>query len=197
MFYIHTFRRLSPFSTAVHPSSFSSQLTRSVAIITMSIFSKIKGANKAAKEHKKKTAEPAEEVKNVPVPYRHIPTHAAIDALSGAPSSWREEDRSAIKAQHKRRSMLPRNDSSISATLSRNSSYGYNNSFRATEFGMTPARLEARKSYVGNSAYQPSPLNSHGMFVYQKFINSVASDIYRRSFPCRFRCKLNIIFIFS
>lgn len=162
----------------------------------MSIFSKIKGANKAAKDHKKKAQEPAQEAKDVPVPYKHIPTHAAIDALSGAPSSWREEDRSAIRAQHKRRSMLPRNDSNMSATLSRNSSYGYNHGFRGSEFGMTPARLESRKSYVGNSAYQPSPLNSHGTFSHRRLIDWLVSDSYCRSFPCRFRFKFDVIFIF-
>ena len=129
----------------------------------MSIFSKIKGANKAAKEHKKKVQEPAE-AKDVPVPYKHIPTHAAIDALSGAPSSWREEDRTAIKAQHKRRSMMTRNDSSLAPSMIRNSSYGYNNGFHGSEFGMAPARLDTRKSFIGNSSYQPSPLNSNGMF---------------------------------
>lgn len=135
----------------------------------MSIFSKIKGASKAAKEHKKaKAKEPAGHGKDAPIPYRHIPTHAAIDALSGTPSSWREEDRTAIKAQHKRRSMMSRNDSGISSTMHRNSSYGfhggaYNYSHHGSEYGMMmPARLDARKSYLANNTYQPSPLNSHG-----------------------------------
>ncbi|MCJ1465521.1 hypothetical protein MMC07_004139 [Pseudocyphellaria aurata] len=123
----------------------------------MSIFSKIKGAKKAANEHK---ASIAKQSADAPAPYRHIPTHAAIDALSGAPSSWREEDRSAIKAQHKRRSMMTRNDSGLS-NLRRNSSYNnstYSNStYHGSDLGPIPP-MPMRRSYVGASPLQPSPL---------------------------------------
>ncbi|KAL8920017.1 MAG: hypothetical protein Q9172_004688 [Xanthocarpia lactea] len=82
----------------------------------MSIFSKIKGAKKAADKHKQaKSTEIPVEIKDTPVPYRHVPTHAAVDALTGAPASWREEDRAAIKHQHKRRTT----PGPISATMAR------------------------------------------------------------------------------
>ncbi|KAL8692812.1 MAG: hypothetical protein Q9218_002227 [Villophora microphyllina] len=135
----------------------------------MSIFSKIKGAKKAADKHKaaRATEVPAE-VKDVPVPYRHVPTHAAVDALTGAPSSWREEDRAAIKYQHKRRSMITRNSSAMSGTLYPSSSYTGSD---LSSYGMQPApsavrpsptRLDTRRSYRGSKQYQPSPLNSSG-----------------------------------
>ncbi|MCJ1353771.1 MAG: hypothetical protein MMC33_003758 [Icmadophila ericetorum] len=99
----------------------------------MSIFSKLRGAKKAADAHKGAAAE--KETKPV-VPYKHIPTHAAIDALNGAPSSWREDDRALIAAQNKRRSQMIRSQSDISmatastmnTTLNRPSSYTSNNS---------------------------------------------------------------------
>ncbi|KAL9042490.1 MAG: hypothetical protein Q9214_003766 [Letrouitia sp. 1 TL-2023] len=98
----------------------------------MSIFSKIKGAKKAADKHKQ---EQASAEKRAQVPYRHIPTHAAVDALIGAPSSWREEDRAAIKHQHKRRSMMSRNSSALS-TLHPSSSYAGS---EFSNYGMMPA----------------------------------------------------------
>ncbi|KAL8639846.1 MAG: hypothetical protein Q9228_003166 [Teloschistes exilis] len=134
----------------------------------MSIFSKIKGAKKAADKHKQaKSTEIPVEQKDIPVPYRHIPTHAAIDALTGAPASWREEDRAAIKYQHKRRSMITRNNSGMSSggTLYHSGSY-VGSDF--SSYGMTAApstrpssaKLDTRRSYQGPGHYQPSPLGS-------------------------------------
>ncbi|ESZ90200.1 hypothetical protein SBOR_9409 [Sclerotinia borealis F-4128] len=93
----------------------------------MSIFSKIKSSQKAAQKHKEKaTAEEyqqkqAEEAATK-VPYKHIPTHAAIDALSGAPSSWKRDDRTKILEHHKRRSQMTisRTHSTLSTVSSMN-----------------------------------------------------------------------------
>ncbi|KAL8716440.1 MAG: hypothetical protein Q9220_000347 [cf. Caloplaca sp. 1 TL-2023] len=133
----------------------------------MSIFSKIKTAKKAADKHKQaKATEIPVEKKDIPVPYRHIPTHAAVDALTGAPSSWREEDRAAIKYQHKRRSMITRNSSTLSATLYPSSSYtgsdfsSYGMMPAASSSRPTPTRVDIRRSYQGPGQYQPSPLHS-------------------------------------
>ena len=137
----------------------------------MSIFSKIKGAKKAADKHKQaKSTEIPVEIKDTPVPYRHIPTHAAVDALTGAPASWREEDRAAIKHQHKRRSMMTRNSSTLSGTLHPSSSYtgsDFSNygKIPGTAMGSSrpsPTRLDTRRSYHGTGHYQPSPLASNG-----------------------------------
>ncbi|KAI4286483.1 MAG: hypothetical protein L6R35_004264 [Caloplaca aegaea] len=135
----------------------------------MSIFSKIKGAKKAAEKHKQaKASEIPVEKKDAPVPYRHIPTHAAADALTGTPSSWREEDRAAIQHHHKRRSMMTRNSSMISGTLHPSSSYTgseFSNGVgpAASSSRPSPTRLETRKSYQGTGHYQPSPLGSNGV----------------------------------
>lgn len=82
----------------------------------MSILGKIKGAKKAADQHKAQVASTVEETPK-PAPYVHTPTHAAIDALTGAPSTWKAEDREQIKMQNKAR--LSRTGSSYSATGSR------------------------------------------------------------------------------
>ena len=92
----------------------------------MSIFSKLRRAKQAAESQKEKN-NAAAETKPKPAPYRHIPTHAASDALLGAPAGRREEDRKAIQAQHQRRSQynLSRNPSSLSnvTTLNRDQSF--------------------------------------------------------------------------
>ncbi|KAL8936240.1 MAG: hypothetical protein Q9216_005039 [Gyalolechia sp. 2 TL-2023] len=136
----------------------------------MSIFAKIKGAKKAANQHKQaKASEVPVEKKDVPVPYRHVPTHAAVDALTGAPSSWREEDRVAIKHQHKRRSIMTRNSSALSGTLYPSSSYtgsdfsSYGMMPAASSSRPSPARLDTRRSYQGPSHYHRSPLASNGV----------------------------------
>lgn len=133
----------------------------------MSIFSKIKGASKAAKEHKKaQTPDPGLQ-KSTQARSRHVPTHAAIDAMLGAPSSWKEVDRSAIRAQHKRRSMMPKNDSGSSTPLRRNHSSGFYDTSNTTtnygsDYGIALSRLEPRRSHTSYSPYQPSRLASHG-----------------------------------
>ncbi|KAJ8058620.1 hypothetical protein OCU04_012797 [Sclerotinia nivalis] len=93
----------------------------------MSIFSKIKGSKKAAQQHKEKAvAEENQQKKSeeevTKVPYKHIPTHAAVDALSGAPSSWKNEDRTKIREHHKRRGQMTisRTHSTLSTISSMN-----------------------------------------------------------------------------
>ena len=111
----------------------------------MSVFSKIKRSKRAAKQHKEKEKE--KEAEPVKVAYKHIPTHAAFDALSGAPSSWKHEDRPKIRAQHQRRSQMAisRTESSLStATMA------YHNSARPNP--MTP-HLPRNSSY---SNYNPT-----------------------------------------
>ncbi|KAI8276375.1 hypothetical protein K4K56_001111 [Colletotrichum sp. SAR 10_98] len=70
----------------------------------MSVFSLIKRSRQQAKEHSQKQADKAKEPPKQP--YRHVPTHAAVDALSGAPSSWKAEDRPRIAEQNRRRSAM-------------------------------------------------------------------------------------------
>lgn len=74
----------------------------------MSVFSRIKRGRQAAKEHNAKQAE-LQKKEEEKTPYRHIPSHAAIDALSGGPATWRETDRPKILEQNRRRSAMTAN----------------------------------------------------------------------------------------
>ncbi|RDW77672.1 hypothetical protein BP6252_05725 [Coleophoma cylindrospora] len=112
----------------------------------MSVFSKIRDSRKAAKEHKDK--EKSKEVaEQTTLPYKHTPTHAAVDALSGAPSTWKIEDRPKIKEQHQRRSQL---------RMSRTASYVSNVS-HSTQYG---AGAYTISSDAGTSQAPAFPRNS-------------------------------------
>ncbi|KAI1828687.1 hypothetical protein F4861DRAFT_14419 [Xylaria intraflava] len=71
----------------------------------MSVFSIIKRGRAQAKEHNAKQAD-KEKAEAAKIPYKHIPTHAATDALATAPSSWKQDDRSKIREQNRRRSAM-------------------------------------------------------------------------------------------
>ncbi len=82
---------------------------------SMSIFSRLKRSKKAAKMHKKIASEQIS-AENVPKPpYKHIPTHAYLDALSGCPSSWMHEDRIKIMEQRAERRSMKSTDPSLSS----------------------------------------------------------------------------------
>ncbi|KAI0191830.1 hypothetical protein EV127DRAFT_62370 [Xylaria flabelliformis] len=74
----------------------------------MSVFSIIRRGRAQAKEHNAKQADKDKE-EAVKLPYKHIPTHAAADAIATAPSSWRQDDRSKIREQNRRRSAMAAN----------------------------------------------------------------------------------------
>ncbi|KAF7856289.1 hypothetical protein EAF04_009817 [Stromatinia cepivora] len=134
----------------------------------MSIFSKIKGSKKAAQQHKEKAiAEGNQQKKSeeevTKVPYKHIPTHAAVDALSGAPSSWKNEDRTKIREHHKRRGQMT--ISRTHSTLSTISSM--NNTTESTSVIPSLPRTTTHDSYnptwnnrVGDISYLTEKLQS-------------------------------------
>ncbi|KAI0894905.1 hypothetical protein F4806DRAFT_101451 [Annulohypoxylon nitens] len=78
----------------------------------MSVFSLIKRGRAQAKEHNAKQAERAKE-ETVKLPYRHVVTHAASDALSGAPSSWKHVDKPRIMEQNKRRTAMANDHNTV------------------------------------------------------------------------------------
>ncbi|KAI1408819.1 hypothetical protein F5Y13DRAFT_98382 [Hypoxylon sp. FL1857] len=71
----------------------------------MSVFSMIKRGRQQAREHNAKRAEKEKE-EAVKLPYKHVVTHAASDALSGVPSSWKHDDKHRIMEQNKRRTAI-------------------------------------------------------------------------------------------
>jgi len=116
-------------------------------------------------------------------PYKHVPTHAAVDALSGAPSTWKVDDRSKIREHHKRRSqmVISRTGSSLSNVsymnaaagpssmppLPRNSSYSsYNPTWFDRGGDVYYANEQKRQRPSRNHSYHdsgigPSPLASN------------------------------------
>lgn len=120
----------------------------------MSIFSKVKNAKKAAEKHKRASSQTQAEIKP-PTRYKHIPTHAAQDALSCAPTSWTvEESRAKISAAHRRKSDLSRTSSFVQASSEpAMASRGY---IHRTESGMSIDSVitkQRHSSYQSPSAY--------------------------------------------
>ncbi|KAM7206887.1 hypothetical protein V8F20_002593 [Naviculisporaceae sp. PSN 640] len=82
----------------------------------MSVLSFMKKSRQAAKEHAAKQAEKAK-AEQTKTPYKHIPSHAAIDALSGGPATWRDADRPKILEQNRRRSAMTASGLGMSGTM--------------------------------------------------------------------------------
>ncbi|KAJ8108361.1 hypothetical protein OPT61_g8226 [Boeremia exigua] len=81
----------------------------------MAFFSKLKKAKEAAHEHKKEAAAQVEEKPKVP--YKHVPVHAARDALSATPSTiGSHELREKIAAARRSRSISNASASSRSGS---------------------------------------------------------------------------------
>ena len=68
----------------------------------MSIFSQMK----RARQHKEQSPKPSERNDEKPIPYKHIPTHAASDAITGSPASWDAKERSKIREENRKRSAM-------------------------------------------------------------------------------------------
>lgn len=71
----------------------------------MAVFGALRRGRQAAKEHSAKQAEKQKQEQERP-PYKHVPTHAAVDAMMGAPAGWRGDDRTRIIEAHRRRSTM-------------------------------------------------------------------------------------------
>ena len=75
----------------------------------MAILGKLRHMKRAAKEPSRADSLPKS------TPYKHVPTHAAIDFLACAPSGWRcMEDKRAVPAQYNRQSQKSRSASALS-----------------------------------------------------------------------------------
>lgn len=93
----------------------------------MSIITKLKGAKKAADDHKAKTEH--EPKPTTTVQYKHVPTHAATDAMTSSPGGWKAEE---IAYQNKARlsrigsDYSTRPSTSYTSTSRSNSRPGFN-----------------------------------------------------------------------
>ncbi|KAL6893274.1 hypothetical protein GGI43DRAFT_424765 [Trichoderma evansii] len=119
----------------------------------MSIFSRLRKSRQQAKEHNAKVAE-QEKKEEVKTPYKHVPKHAATDAIASAPPSWREDDRQKIQEQNRRRSAMAASGHSMN--MPGVPRVGSNLSYVSypTDNNTTPTvRLPRAYSYTGVSPY--------------------------------------------
>ncbi|KAG7287954.1 hypothetical protein NEMBOFW57_007473 [Staphylotrichum longicolle] len=82
----------------------------------MSVFSMIRRGRQAAKDHRAEQAK-KEKSEAEKAPYKHVPRHAATDAMSGGPAGWRENDRVRILEQNRRRSALTASGFNMSGVI--------------------------------------------------------------------------------
>jgi hypothetical protein len=125
--------------------------------VIMSIFSKIKKARQAAAEHKKATEVQAEEVEPLPAPYKHVPTHAAFDALVATPMIYSpEENRARIAAArktHSERSAF----ASVTTLPSAQRSYAHLRASSEVNLATHPAHRPRKDLSIDSVIQQPQP----------------------------------------
>ncbi|KAI1210002.1 uncharacterized protein F4807DRAFT_81531 [Annulohypoxylon truncatum] len=125
----------------------------------MSVFSIIKRGRAQAKEHNAKQAEKAKE-EAVKLPYRHVVTHAASDALSGAPSGWKHVDRPRIMEQNRRRTAIMANNPNTAGLPRVGSSLSYVS--YASVYGTPVVPLPKNYSYNNvPTSWRDQLANSH------------------------------------
>src|SRR2546430_3301963 len=86
--------------------------------------------------HMKRAAEGPSRADSLPkcTPYKHVPTHAAIDFLACAPPGWRHaEDKRAVPAQYNRQSQRSTSASSLSIMTTLDLSDRHNVAFTTTD----------------------------------------------------------------
>ncbi|TFB03533.1 hypothetical protein CCMA1212_004895 [Trichoderma ghanense] len=121
----------------------------------MSIFSRMKKSRQQAKEHNAKLAE-QEKKETEKSPYRHVPTHAATDAIASAPPSWREADREKIQEQNRRRSAMAASGHHMNMPGAPRVGSSLSHVSYPTDKSATPMRMPRAYSYTGVSPYSAS-----------------------------------------
>ena len=117
----------------------------------MSFISKLKGAKKAADTHKAKT-----ETQDKPpaAPYKHVPTHAATDAMTSSPGGWKTEE---IAYQNKARL------SRIGSDYSTRPSTSYTTTTRSSSRpGFNRANSDSSLDFTPSLQGFPAPMRSTG-----------------------------------
>lgn len=141
----------------------------------------IRRGRQAAKEQRAKQAELKKKEEDK-TPYRHIPKHAAIDALSSGPASFRDGDRPAILDKNRRRSAMTASGIGMSS-MSGMSTLVHDGAPRAhsalsrvsyPSASATPVvRLSRNYSYnsMASGWFSPAPTSGKGKEV-ERFIDS-------------------------
>jgi len=128
----------------------------------MAMFSALRKGVKQAKEVKMEQAE-AKKKEDVKVPYRHVPTHAATDALTSSPP-WREDDRPKIVEANRRRSVMAAAGHDGNPPIPKIASTLSNMSYPARDANPV-VRLPRAVSYSGYPAMQQDHGNRRAMYM--------------------------------
>lgn len=105
-------------SLSCHEQPFPLKYVRKRCVMTM--LGRIRNMKRAAGE-----PSPADSLPKC-TPYKHVPTHAAMDSLSCVPPDWRHmADRKAIQAHH-RRSQVSRSTTALSVVTAIDSGHRHN-----------------------------------------------------------------------
>lgn len=123
----------------------------------MSVFSLIKRSRQAAKEENAKKAE--KEKAEAKVPYKHVPKHAAVDALLGGPTGWKEADRVRIMEENRRRSAMTANGMGMPSGLSTPVHAGV---FTRENSSLTHVSYSAPSGYATPIPHIPRAYSYHG-----------------------------------
>ncbi|KAJ4154048.1 hypothetical protein LMH87_010512 [Akanthomyces muscarius] len=156
----------------------------------MSIFSHLRRSRQQAKEHNAKLAEQKKKDAQA-TPYRHVPTHAASDAIASAPPAWREvDDRPRIVEQNRRRSAMAAAGFSMNMpstttipTMPRGSS---SLSFVSYPSGEATPHVGMPRAYSSSSIHHPYGPNREVVYSMDAAMSHPTSlkgkEVYRNSF---------------
>lgn len=157
----------------------------------MSIFSHLRRSRQQAKEHNAKLAEQKKKDAQT-TPYRHVPTHAASDAIASAPPAWREvDDRPRIVEQNRRRSAMAAAGYSMNMpstttipTMPRGSS---SLSFVSYPSGEATPHVGMPRAYSSSSIHHPYAPNREVVYSMDAAVSHPYSwkgkEVNRNSFP--------------
>ncbi len=122
-------------------------------ITRMSVFGIIRKGRQAAKDLNAKQAEKEKKEQEKP-PYKHVPRHAAIDALSGGPAGYRTPTGLRIQEQNRRRSAMTASGVGMSGM----NMSGMNMSGVMTPVHLGVPRINSSLSHVSYPSAYASPV---------------------------------------
>ena len=139
-----------------HHRSPLSQQAQHITLSSMSIFSSFKKGKKVADQKKTQVDATKQATTTKPVEeYRHVIAHAARDAVTGAPSGWKDRDRHTIKhINSKRNSMMSRESSYVGQ-----SGFPRSQSFNSDASSSQYHRSHGQRQMQGRTVRSTSYLN--------------------------------------
>jgi hypothetical protein len=153
----------------------------------MSIFSRVKKAKKAAAEHKKAVEVQAGEVNPPPPPYKHVPTHAALDALAATPMMYSpEENRARIAAARKTYSERSAS-ASVTTVSSAQRTYAHPRANNEVKRATHPAYRPWKDLSIGSVIQQPQVHIQQSKLSTQNSLSTMSHETNYSQLPSDFQ----------